>query len=368
MKQIVVAIMACALIFACTPEDKNNGEGGGNQNNQDELTNNQDELTVTFADVNVAGHTATLVGYANLPLKMGNAQVGIVYATKQSFEDCQMVAATGWDGSNVFIVTVTGLSPNTTYYYKSYVQEGRKDEKYGEVLSFTTKELIVPAGAVDLGIERTRADGTIYTLYWATSNLGEDGLCPNPEDYGDYYAWGETAPYYSNQNPLTWKDGKMGYSWRSYKWSLGSEDALTKYNNSSSSGIVDNKTEFRDYNYEDDAARQALGGKWRIPTEAEWTELLKRCTMTWTTQNGVNGVLVKSKTNGNSIFLPAAGFFSGISLHKACSYGIYWSSSLGTYWWKGGPHLGLNVYFNSTGVYSDIAYRYEGFPVRPVTE
>ena len=51
----------------------------------------------------------------------------------------------------------------------------------------------VPEEAVDLGIVMTREDGTTYRLYWAKSNLSENGLCTNPEDYGDYYAWGETV-------------------------------------------------------------------------------------------------------------------------------------------------------------------------------
>ena len=94
----------------------------------------------------------------------------------------------------------------------------------------------VPEGAVDLGIVMTREDGTTYNLYWATSNLGEDGLCPNPEDFGDYYAWGETVPRYlkghSQDSPCSdWRitDGLWEYDWPYYKWNGGDPYKIIKY-------------------------------------------------------------------------------------------------------------------------------------------
>lgn len=223
---------------------------------------------------------------------------------------------------------------------------------------------------MDLGIVMTRADGTTYNLYWAKSNLSVNGLCPNPEDYGDYYAWGETEPYYSSQEPLTWKDGKSaGYVWASYKWCNGYYNKLTRYCPENKADYwdgadtPDNKTEFADYNYVDDAARARLGGKWRMPTDAEWTELRTKCTWAWTTQNGVIGRLVTAP-NGNSIFLPAAGRRYGARLLDAgCGY--YWSSSLCT----GDPENPWNVDFDSDELgRSGIRYRCNGFTVRPVTE
>lgn len=226
-----------------------------------------------------------------------------------------------------------------------------------------------PAGAVDLGIVMTRGDGSTYELYWAKSNLCESGLCTNPEDYGDYYAWGETAPYYSSQDPLTWKDGKTGYNWASYKWCHGDYNKLTRYCPSGEAdywngeGDPDNKTEFSDYDYADDAARAKLGGKWRMPTDAEWTALRTQCTWTWRTQNGINGRLVTAP-NGNSIFLPAAGDRSNTYLGNAGSNGLYWSSSLDT----GHPYRAWNVLFNSDSVYRDGNLSCYGFSVRPVSE
>lgn len=194
----------------------------------------------------------------------------------------------------------------------------------------------VAGEAVDLGL----------SVKWSSTNLG----ATSPTDYGDYFAWGETVP-------------KDNYSWSTYELCNGSYSTLTKYNNYSLWGKVDKKTEFKDYDYEDDAARQALGGKWRIPTAAEWKELREQCTWTRTTQNGVNGRLVKSKTNGNSIFLPAAGSRDGTDLSNAGSYGYYWSSSLDT----DVAYRARGVGFSTDFVYG-YYYRYYGRSVRPVSE
>ena len=204
-----------------------------------------------------------------------------------------------------------------------------------------------PEGAVDMGT--TTAEG--YKLYWATSNLSASGLCANPQDYGDYFAWGETEP-------------EENYSWSTYKWCNGSSSTLTKYNTNSSYGTVDNKTVLEP---EDDVAHVKLGGKWRMPTDAEWTELSTKCTWTWVTNyngSGINGRLVKA-TNGNSIFLPAAGFRYGTVLYDAGSNGNFWSSSLNTFY----PYFAWYVYFDSDNVSRlSSRYRFGGHSVRPVSE
>ncbi len=231
--------------------------------------------------------------------------------------------------------------------------------KYGAVKSFTTKESTIkestiPAVAVDLGIVMTRPDGTTYKLYWAQSNLGENGLCANPEDYGDYYAWGET-------------ETKWNYSWSTYKFCTSGYNRdnakFSKYNTSSSYGPVDNK---RILDPEDDVAHVKLGGNWRMPTVEEWRELMTKCTWTWVKNyngTGINGRLVTA-TNGNNIFLPAAGYRYGSSLYNAGSYGSYWSSSLPV----GGPYDALYVEFDSRSFYWSGYDRFYGLSVRPVSE
>ena len=189
---------------------------------------------------------------------------------------------------------------------------------------------------VDLGL----------SVKWATCNVG----ATKPEDCGDYFAWGETQPKYY-------------YDWSTYKYCNGSSSTLTKYNTFSSRGTVDNKTTLE---LSDDAARANWGGSWRMPTKAEQDELRNNCTWTWTTQNGVKGYKVTSKSNGKSIFLPAAGSHYDSSLTNAGSDGFYWSSSLYT---DGPGGLAYNLYFKSSSVEGGgYSYRSYGRSVRPVCQ
>jgi hypothetical protein len=127
---------------------------------------------------------------------------------------------------------------------------------------------------------------------WATCNIGAN----SPEEYGDYFAWGETAP-------------KDDYNWSNYKWCNGTLNKLTKYSTRSSygyKGFVDNKTVL---DPEDDAAYVNWGSSWRMPTTEQMQELIDNCSSVWTTQNGVNGRLFTGP-NGNTMFLPATGVWS----------------------------------------------------------
>ena len=153
-------------------------------------------------------------------------------------------------------------------------------------------------------------------LLWATCNVGANA----PEEYGDYFAWGETQP-------------KNSYTWDTYSYS--------------------------DY----DAAAVNWGGNWRMPTQVEFQELLDNTTITWTTQNGVNGRLFTA-ANGNSLFLPAAGYRWEDELEHAGDLGYYWSSSLRTNY----PYWAWCISFSSgsIGIYWD--YRFDGQSVRPVLE
>lgn len=198
-----------------------------------------------------------------------------------------------------------------------------------------------PEGAVDLGIVMTRADGTTYRLYWAKSNLSDKGLCANPEDYGDYYAWGETQT-------------KADFSWSTYKFGTSESNPLSKYN------ATDRKTQL---DPADDVAHVRLAGKRRMPTDAEWAALREKCTWTWTKQNGVKGDVVTAP-NGNSIFLPAAGIRYETSAYNVGSNGDYWSSSLHTE----APKYARRLDFNSEAVGGGGDYICIGYSVRPVSE
>ena len=170
-------------------------------------------------------------------------------------------------------------------------------------------------------------------VMWATCNVGAN----SPSDYGNYYAWGETSPKSSYDT-----DNSKTYGNSSYNRDIGG-------------------------NASTDAARANWGGTWRLPTEAEFQELIDNCTWTWTTQGGHNGYKVTSKKKGyegRSIFLPAAGWRNGSSLNDAGEYCLYWSSSPdGSY----SIHA-RGLLFSSSTHSTGWGYRSNGFSVRPVSE
>ena len=215
---------------------------------------------------------------------------------------------------------------------------------------------------VDLGL----TSGT----RWATANVGAS----NPQDYGNYYAWGEVTT-------------KSTYNWETYKYTDGKyDDQLTKYCSKSSygkDGFTDSKTTL---DLSDDAAYVNWGGKWRMPTLAQQKELINQCYWVWTeSYNGSNvkGYIVyKAKTSSDKgeyvykgetpsssytlsdahIFLPAAGCRFYGDLISAGSYGGYWPSSLVTDY----PNDAWGVYFDSDDVYYGFDSRFYGQSVRAV--
>ena len=239
-------------------------------------------------------------------------------------------------------VTITA-TPNSGAYFVKW-NDGNTDNPrtvtINENITYTATFAGNPNG-IENGYEWVDL-GFPSGLKWATCNVGAE----SPEEYGNYYAWGETTP-------------KSTYSWSTYKWCNGSSTTMTKYCTDSDYGIVDNKTVL---DPEDDAVAVNMGGSWRMPTKAEQDELQTECTWTWTTRNGVKGYAVKSKINGNSIFLPAAGYRCNSGLNYAGSLGSYWSSSLDTYY----SDLAYYLSFDSDGVFWYYYYRYCGQSVRGV--
>ncbi|MDO4190751.1 MAG: hypothetical protein Q4D14_03565 [Bacteroidales bacterium] len=184
--------------------------------------------------------------------------------------------------------------------------------------------------AVDLGL----------SVKWATCNVGAS----SPEDYGDYFAWGETST-------------KSTYDWESYKYCNG-KPYMTKYCTDSNYGTVDNRKKLEP---SDDVAHVKWGGDWRMPTAEECEELKDKCKWEWKQRNGVNGYKVTGP-NGNSIFLPAAGCRSDGSLYNVGSDGNYWSSSL----YSSGCGYAWDLWFDSSNVDVDDVDRGNGQSVRPV--
>ncbi len=171
--------------------------------------------------------------------------------------------------------------------------------------------------AIDLGLG----------VKWSCCNVGAN----LPEEYGDYFAWGETKPKseYTEENSVTWKK------------SLGDICGNAQY----------------------DAARANWGGSWRMPTISDLVELQNQCSLKWTIQNGVNGRLVTGP-NGNSIFLPAAGRRYGTSLYLVGEYGNYWSSSP----YGSVTQRAYSLLFDSSYFGWSLDSRLNGLSVRPVSD
>ena len=184
--------------------------------------------------------------------------------------------------------------------------------------------------AVDLGL----------SVKWANFNLG----AAKAEEKGKYYAWADTRGYtFSEPYDLSWANTPYCTDSNGNSWS--------KY--TSGNATLESS---------DDAATVNLGGSWRMPTHDEWQDLLSKCKWTWTSQNGINGYKV-SASNGNWIFLPAAGYGVGTSSHNVGSYGYYWSGQV----YSSHVNNAWSMYFSSgrRNPDNDI-YRYYGFSVRPV--
>jgi hypothetical protein len=165
-----------------------------------------------------------------------------------------------------------------------------------------------------------------------------------PEDYGLYFAWGETKGYTSDTN-----DGRL-FDWETYQYGSSVDD------------VEDIGSDIAGTGY--DAATANWGTPWRMPSQAQIKELFDNCSSEWTTQNGVNGRKFTSQINGNSIFLPAAGRRRDGGLFYAGAWGDYWSSTL----LEGFPYLAYDLSFKSGSANWDYGSfgRYLGLSVRPV--
>lgn len=216
---------------------------------------------------------------------------------------------------------------------------------------WTYKKEIDPNGHeyVDLGL----------SVKWATCNLG----ATKPEEYGNYYAWGEVTGY--NEYPTKYPSDYTGYrnpnynpfvlkttfTWNNYKWGTGQDIYIISIS-------TDPLSE------ENDAAVYNWNGTWRIPTEKEIKELVDKCYWTWTVRNGVSGYIV-SGDNDSSIFLPAAGLFSD-QLRNKGELGYYFSSQI---YGSTNPELAAAIVFNSKNhAYSRYIQRYWGCSIRPVLD
>lgn len=188
--------------------------------------------------------------------------------------------------------------------------------------------------AVDLGLP----SGTL----WGDRNVGAN----SPEDYGAFFSWGNTEPHYPKTENMDWGDDDEAFDY------CFNSDNYEKTEGHKLKGNI---------NLEHDAARVNMGKPWRMPTCDQFKELYDNCDWTRKTVNGVNGYLVVSKINGNSIFFACSGLGNGTSWYSRGSYGYYWSASFYS------ARYARRLYFYSFGVSPQhTSVRYGGFAVRPV--
>ena len=201
-------------------------------------------------------------------------------------------------------------------------------------LSGGTSPWAATANVVDLGMKNEAGQH----IMWATMNVG----ATKPEEYGDYFAWGE-------------KTTKTNYAWSTYFDTEDNGNTFTNYTISGGKTVLD---------FGDDAARAIWGGTWRMPTDGEWTWLKENCTWNWTgnyESTGVAGMIVTG-TTGNSIFLPAAGGMDADTLYAKGETGDYWSSSL----YEPDSKCAWGWVFYDGSRFSAYFKRYMGSSVRPV--
>ncbi len=285
------------------------GWSDGNQENPRTVTIKQDSIfTAIFA---LTQHTLTLA-----------AENGTITGAESGKK---------YDYGTILTLTAT---PNEGYAFSAW-SDGNTDNPrtvtITQYLTFTA--LFVTLEYVDLSL----SSGTL----WATFNVGAAA----PEQYGDYFAWGETEP----KRNYSWSN-EGDYKWGVYNSSDDTNEGMTKYNQTDGKAVLEAA---------DDAATVNWGGDWRMPTIEEQQELLDECDWSWDSTK--KGYIVTGK-NGNAIFLPAAGYRDKYLLNSG-SRGYYWSSSLYALRF---PRYVSCLYFSSDDPVKDINFRCSGLSVRPV--
>lgn len=286
---LTMLTLAFALTFSgCGKTDENN-----TPDQNDDIT-----VTVTTHDpTDITSTSAVCGGEVLVSENAARVEAGLCWATTDTptVNDHTIVAETN---ETSFSMTIDGLEPMTEYWVRAYAKVSDA-YYYGESKAFTTGE--------DLWVDLGLPNGTL----WAKYNLGASA----PEEYGDYYAWGETEPKALDE-----------YDWGHYRYGTGIWD-ITKYCTDAHFGHEGFKDGLSTLLPEDDAATVNWGPECHIPTDSEWGELILNTTNIWTEINGIYGRLFTG-TNGNSIFLPFAGGYNGNDVPHVNETARYWSSTL----------------------------------------
>ena len=304
MKKIYLIMTLVALMVSCGPKVDT------------PILNTSEVSEITLTSAQCGGKILT----------SGNSIVterGVCWSTEQNPTVLDSHTNDG-KGLGSFTSNLENLTENTTYYVRAYATITEGITTYGNEVSFTTLDSNYEE------VETGEINGHAYvdlglSVKWATCNVGAN----SPEEYGQYFAWGETSP----------------------KTVFTEENSLT------------NKKHMEDFSGDEqyDAAAANWGGGWRMATSDEYTELINDCTWILVENEGYK----VTGPNGNSIFIPTSGFYNGSSLDNS-----------GTYSWSSTP---CNEYDNDVQskafcIYADfifvsnLADRYVGATVRPVVE
>ena len=336
MKKLLFALFAVlAVLTSCKKVNLSHGDADG---------------VGTLGAENITLHTAKLNGRLTI-LDPQPKEVGFIYDRKGHLKPASSPRVDCGTGAEYFWATIENLDPGTEYDYLAYRIVGKK-KYYGSMQSFSTASM--PEYAVDLGLPSGKL--------WRDRNLGAEV----PTERGGYYAWAETG-------------SKSNFTEQGYKFYDSHYIIYTRYSGNGGYN-TDGKERFYQYDYEDDAARRALGGKWRVPSYAEWEELQSNCYYNWEKINDVWGFMFRSKNNDGKIFLPVGGYKNGTT--ESVRYSNY--EAQGYYWmdqvrlrhyngdWDNLSAWVFNPRYNSGYMDKEIAYdvilRYFGAMIRPICE
>lgn len=263
-------------------------------------------------------------------MKPGDVVMGVCWSAgnaEPTIND-KVVPVLSLDSKKQSDVEFTGLR-NGSYHYRPFVKID-DDVYYGDVQSFEVERVFDANGReyVDLGLPSA--------IFWATVNVGS----ANPEEYGQYFAWGEL-------------EEKENYKQETYF-----DADFSIYNLTGGKTVLESAH---------DAVLPLWGGSWRMPAADELKELIDECTWTWTTKNGKYGYKVQGKAQGytdKSIFLPAGGYHSYSYTSRVNSTGNYWSNTLSADDVESAIYLNVSSDTRVTTTRS----RYDGLNIRPVIE
>ena len=290
--------------------------------------------TVDGTPVTIAAADAAKNTYIKISCKILNGNTYLV-GSENTYGEVYIPFAASWAMGKKYIYTINigtgtgGFDVNGKPLIQPISYSVNVDE-WGEAVNGDVPQpepKPAESTPVDLGL----------SVKWAAGNIGAE----NPEDYGLYFAWGETTGYTAEQVP-----GVRAFTEDEYY--AGPAASIST-----------------DLMPEQDAAHVNLGGNWRMPTKDEWRELRDNCNVVWTDDyngTGVSGYIFTSKVNGNSVFFPAAGYCLNSSVGDVGSYGYYWSASWNSYSWA------CSMYFGNLGIYFGDDGRFSGYSVRGVCE